>query len=746
MKRWTGVFLLIAAAYAQSIPGTGGTDAARQKSSPPPAGRRGTTAPAVPAAGTPAAPPKAAPAGSAMTSGRDLNYPPLRPIQQPAITSFALSNGMRISLLEDHDLPLVKGMAIVKTGSLFDPPQRIGLAQLTGIALRTGGSNIKTPEQVDSLLEDSAANIEAVIPETMATMSFDSLKENSAVTLQLFKELLAQPGFRPEKLEIARTQLRQGIARRNDVQRMLTRREFAGLIYGKDNPYGWQPEYATLDHVQRADVRAFHQRYFFPANIMLGIWGDFDTAEMKLLLEKVFGDWKPQQPPVPEFDKVKNAPAPGIFLAEKKDAPQTFFTIGHLAGLRSDKDLAALEVMAGVLGGAPKSRIGDRLRDRLGVANEVTAAWNAGYLQPGLFEITGSTKSVATTQVIAAIREEIDRIRTAEVTEEECRAARDAVLNAVIFSHDSRSKLVVQQLLLEYYGYPKDFLAQHEKALQAVTRADVSRVAKQYLNPANLTIVVTANPTLFGDPLEKLGPVTRLDISIPEARPEVVETTAASMAQGKQILALAQAAVGGAEKLGAVKDYTMLSEFQIEAGVPNIGGWKLVQTDRWVKPTVFRQDSTLPTGRVSAYTDGKVGWISTPQGWGALAGAQRSQVLGDLFRVYFRLLLSDRVEGRTVNAIEENTVQVTDATGQMSTVEFDPQTHLPKRVSYDTQQAGGAPIYSEDVYEDFREVGGILLPFKITINQGGRHFADTVVKDYKINTGLNPQDIGRRPQ
>ena len=191
--------------------------------------------------------------------------------------------------------------------------------------------------------------------------------------------------------------------------------------------------------------------------------------------------------------------------------------------------------------------------------------------------------------------------------------------------------------------------------------------------------------------------------------------------EGKQILLKAQAAVGGAEKLAAVKDYTMLAEYLIDPSVANVGGTKIVQTDSWVAPTTFRQDSTLPAGRVTAYTDGKIGWISTPQGWGALAGAQRSQVFGDLFRVYYRLLLSDRLEGRTVNAIDDTSVQITDTTGQVTSVEFDPQTHLPKRVAYDTQQAAGAPIYSEDVYEDFRDVGGIKVPFKITINQGGRN-------------------------
>ena len=124
----------------------------------------------------------------------------------------------------------------------------------------------------------------------------------------------------------------------------------------------------------------------------------------------------------------------------------------------------------------------------------------------------------------------------------------------------------------------------------------------------------------------------------------------------------------------------------------------------------------------------------------------RSQAFGDLFRIYYRLLLSDRLEGRVVNAIDDSTVQIGDATGQVASVEFDAATHLPKRVSYDAPQASGAPLYSEELYEDFRDAGGIMVPFKITVNQGGHKYADVVVKDYKINTGLNPLELARRPQ
>ena len=728
-----GILLLAAAARAQEggIPGLGPTVKTGKPAPPATAGRGRGTAPAA--------------AGGAF-SPKDLKYPPLRAIQAPNAATFTLPNGMKLSLLEDHDLPLIGGMAVVRTGSLLDPPQRIGLAQLAGITIRTGGTILKTGEQIDTLLNNLGSSMDSAIGDSVGTVAFTGLKENAAATLQLLKEMLTQPGFRREKIELAKTQLRFAVAHRNDNAGGIARREFGSLIYGKDAPFGWQQEYATIDRISRTDLRAFHQKYFFPANVTLGVFGDFNTAEMKAALEKLFADWTVQQPPVPEFAKVKNPPSPGVFLAEKKDAMQTFFTIGHLGGQRNDKDCAALEIMAGILGGGPLSRIPDRLRNKMGIPNEVNATWNAGYGKPGLFEISGSTKSISAVATIKAIQEEIDRIRTAEVTEDEWRNARDAAVNSFVFTYDSRTKLFARQILLDYYGSPKDYLPLYQKALESVTRADVLRVAKQFLNPANLTVVVAANPTMFVEPLEKLGPVTKLDVAIPEAKPAVIETSDAILAEGKQILLKAQAAAGGAEKLAAVKDYTMLSEYSIDPGVPTIGGSKLVQTDKWVAPTVFRQDTTVPAGRVSAYTDGKIGWIATPQGWGALAGEQRNRMLGDLFRVYFRLLLSDRLEGRSVNALDDSSVQIADTAGQAASVEFDSRTHLIKRVSYDIQQAGGAPSYTEEIYDDFRDTGGVKIPFKVTINQGGTKFASVVVTDYKINTGLNPLEVARRTQ
>jgi zinc protease len=725
MKVLVSILLLAAAVGAQ----VGGNPAT---SNAPAGGGRGRVAAPAAAAGP--------------LSPRDLKYAPLRAIQAPNIAAFTLPNGMKLYLLEDHDLPVVAGVALVRTGGLLDPPERIGLAQLAGITMRTGGTTLKTGEQIDTMLDNIASNVDSAIGDSAGTVSFTGLKENAGVTLQLFKEMLTQPGFRQDKMELAKTQLRGDVSHRNDSGKVIARREFASLIYGKDTAYGWQPEHETIGRITRTNLRQFHQRYFFPANVVLGVWGDFDTADMKGSIEKLFADWTVQQPPVPPFAKVEHAPSPGIFLAETKDVAQAYFTVGHIGGRRDDKDCATLEILTGILGGGAQSRIGDHLRSKLGIFNDISAAWSAGYGNPGLFEISGSTKSVSTMATLKAVREEIDRIRSAEVTEDEWRNARDAAVNSLAFTHDNRAKLFARQMLLEYYGYPKDFLAQHQKSLQAVTRADLLRAAKQYLDPAKLTIVVAGNPAMFGESLDKLGTVNKLDLTIAEAKPEAVESSDTSRAEGKQILLRAQAAVGGAEKLAAVKDYTMLADYLIDPSVADIGGGKITQTDKWAAPNFFRQDGVLPIGRVTAYTDGKIGWVSAPQGWGALTGVQRSHMMGDLFRVYYLLLLSDRIEGRTVNAVDDSSVQITGTAGQTATMEFDLQTHLPKRVSYDMLQAVGETVYAEDIFDDFRDIGGIKVPFKITTNQGGHVFCDVMVKDYKINTGLNPQELARRPQ
>ena len=699
-------------------------------------------APKGPAAPVPPPQKKAAPAARTIPvpAYKELKYPALKPISIPAVETVTLPNGIRLYLLEDHELPVINGSARVRTGNLFDPADKIGLATITGMVMRTGGTHTQTGEELDRALENIAARVESGIGESTGSVSFGALKENLDLVLGIFHDVIASPEFRQDKIDLAKTQLHSGVARRNDDPGSIAQREFSDIVYGKDTPYGWSIEHATIDAITRADVQAFYRRYFFPSNLELAVWGDFDSAAMKTKIEKAFADWTVKQDPVPAFPQVTARSAAGTYLAVKRDTAQTFFTLGHLGGMLNEKDYPALEILSAILGGGFQSRLFQLVRTKMGDAYNISANWGANYDHPGLFEISASTKTTSTNEAIRAVLKEVDRIRTQEVTEEELNTAKNTSLNSLVFAFDSKAKTLGRMLTYEYYGYPKDFIQQYQKALGEVTRADVLRVAKEHLDPEKFAIVAVGNPDLFEESLEKLGkPVTPIDLAItPPGR--ATQGNAAASAQGRQILTRAQQAAGGVAKLAAIKDFAQTSEFVL---VPAAGGLHVQERDRWITPRYFRQDSEVPAGKISAYYDGSQGWISTPQGEGPLTGAQLSQVQGDLFRLYFQLLLSDRLAGRTLAASDSHSLDITGA--ESAHVTFDAATGLPQTVSYEAVHVAGPPMQVEDAYSDFRDVDGIKVPFKIVIMQGGQKFADVTVQEVKFNSGLKLADLEQKP-
>jgi zinc protease len=445
-----------------------------------------------------------------------LKYAPLRPLTFPNVDEITLSNGMRVLLLENHEVPMVRGVALVRTGNLFDPKGKVGLASLTGTALRSGGTDSKTGDQIDEDLENIAASVESGIGETTGTVSFSCLKENAAQVIAVFEDLLAHPAFRQNRIDLIKQQMMSEITRRNDDPGEIAQREFADIVYGRDNSYGWPEDISDILAIQRPDVVAFYQRYFFPANIMLAVQGDFDTAQMKAQLESIFKDWTVKQAPVPPFPKVHFDYKPGTYLADKQDVTQTNFEIGQPGGELNNPDYPALEVMSDILGGGFNSRLFRRLRTQLGYVYGINASWGANYDHPGLFRVSGSTQAPTTVPAIQAAMQEVERMRQEPVTDQELEGAKETVLNSFVFYFDTPGKTISRLLTYYYFGYPKDFIFNYQKAVKTVTKEDVLRVAKKYLDPAKFVTVAVGNPKDFGEPLTKLGqPVTPIDLTIP---------------------------------------------------------------------------------------------------------------------------------------------------------------------------------------------------------------------------------------
>ncbi len=673
-----------------------------------------------------------------LPSYKELKYPPLPPLEIPKPVEFTLSNGIKVFLLEDHELPLVSGGALIRTGNLFDPADKHGVAQLTGEVLRSGGTKAKTGDQIDEELENVAASVESQIGEGSGSVSFNCLKENTDQVLQVFKDFLTTAEFRDDKVELAKTQLRSEISRRNDDAGGIAEREFTNILYGRNTPYGWEIEYADVDAIHRQDLVDFYQRYYFPSNIILEVYGDFSSSDMKAKLEQLLGAWKYTQPPVPAFPKVQAAPSPGVFLAAKTDITQTFFNVGHLGGEYRDKDYPALEVAAQILGGGFSSRLLRRIRTELGWAYNIGASWDANYDHPGVFKISGSTQSVHTVDTLKTVREELEKFRSAEVSDEELKTAKDTVLNGFVFHFDRPSKTLNRLVLYEYFGYPRDFLFQYQKAIAAVTKADILRVAQKYFKVSDLTYVAVGNPKDFGTPLTALGmPVQNIDLTIPEPKQDAAKADPASLQKGKELLQRAQQALGGADKLAAVKDLV----YHGEAGIETPGAtMKVKQVNSYLAPSSLRQEIELPFAKQTVYSDGTTGWLISPQGPMGMSPAVLKQVHGEVFRQIPPLVMSDRDPDRTVNYVGEGVIEISAKDSESVRLEVDEKTGLPSKIVY---QGGQGPV--EQTYSDWREVNGIRLPFAWTIMQGGKKFASVTVAEYKVNSGLTQEEISKKP-
>ncbi|MBW4614595.1 MAG: insulinase family protein [Desmonostoc vinosum HA7617-LM4] len=451
----------------------------------------------------------------------ELQLAPLPEIKVPKYERFVLQNGLVVYLMEDHELPLVNGTAIIRTGSRWEPLEKVGLADLVGTVLRTGGTNKHSPDELNQMLEQRAAAVETSISEAAGNASFQALSEDVETVFGLFAEVLREPAFAQEKLDLAKTQERGSIARRNDSPDEIAGREFRKLIYGKDSPYARTTEYTTLDQVSREDLLKFYQQYFHPNNIILGIVGDFDPKKMRSLIQAKFGNWQPNpkiaKSPLPE---VSPANTGGVFFVNQPQLTQSNILIGHLGGRFDNPDYAALDVLNGVLNGFG-GRLFNEVRSRQGLAYSVYGVWSPRYDYPGIFIAGGQTRSDATVQFVKALQAEIKRIQNQKVTARELTFAKESTLNSFVFNFQDPSQTLTRLMRYEYFGYPADFLFRYQKAVAATTAADVQRVAKQYLKPEKLVTLVVGNQTTIQPPLTQLATqITPIDVTIPTPQPQ----------------------------------------------------------------------------------------------------------------------------------------------------------------------------------------------------------------------------------
>jgi zinc protease len=456
------------------------------------------------------------PAAGQVKRYTEIKTPPLPAFHVPEPVTFTLPDGLRVFLMEDHEIPVISVRTLIRTGAFYEPQGKVGLARLAGTVQRTGGTTSMPGDRIDDFLEARAASVETGIGGDVGTASMNCLKQDFDEVFKVYLDVLRNPAFAQDKLDIAKVQANASIARRNDNVGGITGREIGRLVYGPDSPLVSLEEYATIAAITRDDLVQWHKTYYHPNNMMLGVSGDFDPKTMRKVIEKAFADW----PKGPAFSGAKVAfretPNPGVFFIEKPDVTQVNIAMAHLGIEQKNPDYFAAQVMNDVLGGGFSGRLMNQIRTKKGLAYGVSGGLGAAFNRPGLMRLGMQTKSVSVFDAIAALKEEVAGIVTNPPTDEELKTAKDAILNSFIFNYDSRSGILAQQMSYAYYGLPSNYLETYRTNIEKVTKDDVVRVAKKYVHTDDLTLLIVGKAADFPKPVETLGKVTTLDITIPK--------------------------------------------------------------------------------------------------------------------------------------------------------------------------------------------------------------------------------------
>lgn len=441
--------------------------------------------------------------GAEPANPRNMKFPPLD-YKIPKSERVLLLNGTPVYLLQDRELPIVNISALIRTGSVYDPSGKSGLATITGSQLRSGGTRTLEPRQLDEELEFMASSVESSFNSDMGSVSMTSLAKNLPRTLELFADVLLRPRFDEKRFEVARRQVLEGIRRQNDDPKEIGDRELLRALYA-GHPLGVIPDAKSIQAITRTDMESFHKRFVRPDNMIITVSGDFDRKEIMNRLNSLIGSINHET----RLDLPKIPPVPATFRPEVLYAPkevnQSVIRFGHLGITKDDPDLYAIRVLDFILGGSFTSRLTMEIRTNQGLAYSVGSHFDVGRRFTGTFTAETETKSESTAKAINLMQGIIAGIRKEPVTDQELRLAKESIINSFLFGFTSPSTIVMQQARLEFYGYNPDYLDKYRERISKVTKDDILKAARKHLRPDAFKLVVVGNETSFDKPLSSFG-------------------------------------------------------------------------------------------------------------------------------------------------------------------------------------------------------------------------------------------------
>ena len=413
-------------------------------------------------------------------------------VSLPPIVTRELPNGLKLMIVEQHELPLADFVLVVGSGGTKDPAAKGGVANLTSSML-TEGTTSRSALEIADQLAFLGVSLSAGSNWDAATVNLHTPTSQLDSAIALFADVVLNPAFRTEDFERIRKNRLTSLIQLKDRPPAIADQAYAAILYGSSHPYGHNllGTEASITGMSAADLQSFYRTNFVPNNATLIVVGDVTPAQIEGKLSKLFGGWQRGTVPSFAFTDAPKAGATTVYLVDKPGAAQSSFRIGSIGVPRSTKDYFALNVMNTILGGSFTSRLMQNLRETHGYTYGARSRFDMRQ-SAGPFTASAEIVAAKTDSGLIEFMRELNAIRDTVPAAELNKAKR--LLQLSLPSDFETTQQIANQLIpVVLYGLPLDYYNSYVANIEKITQADVQRVARQYIDPSSLAIVVVGD-------------------------------------------------------------------------------------------------------------------------------------------------------------------------------------------------------------------------------------------------------------
>ncbi len=697
-------------------------------------------------------------------AARDVKFPPY--------AFKTLSNGLQVIAVSHHEQPAVSLRLMIRAGGAQDPADRPGVAALVA-ALLDQGTTTRSAEQIAHTIDSIGGVIGAGSATEYTFVQAIVMKDSFALGLDMVSDIAKNPGFAPQEIELQRKQMLSSLTVSYDDPEYLAGVVFERLVYGPHR-YG-RPDSGTpasLAAITRDDLVTFHKTWFGANNAILAVVGDVTTDDAFAGAERAFGSWGKAASAAAQVEEPP-APTRRLVIIDRPGAVQTEIRVGNTALPRKHPDYLALDLAVKILGGEGGNRLHRVLRSDRGLTYGASADLNP-LKDAGTIVADTDTRSDSTGEALRLIVDEMWKLQRERVGERELSDAQAYLTGSFPLTIETPSAIAAQVLSAVFFGLDLEELQNFRERVNAVTVDDIQRVARTYLRPDRLSIVLVGDASKFEKQLSGAGfaqferiPVSELDLSVPGlrrrsgtgaggrvqpiglrfpaafAKAPAPKAPAPKREQREDAEALIQRAVrgkGGIARLKAIRTIHAVSDTVVEAE-----GKKLTipTTIRIRYPGAFRIDSEMPAGPVSQVFDSGTFWINDARGASVAPRPAAESMRGNIQRDAVGLLLAladGRVQARRIDdvSVDGRMLPVLDVDlkpGGPLTLVLDPDSGLILRERYPAPDAAGQ---IEERFADYRDVDGIKVAFSVTVAHPQLGDVVRIMRKVAFNVPLDP--------